>query len=829
LKPKLKIIIFDGSFKTTTFINRLVAGLLQHNQVFIVGFNNKIDSKIPGVHYIDLGSTENLFNLLLQSTTLAFKKFFKTGSSRSFIEVLKSIFSLNKHKLQQTNFNTVLALINPDVVHVQWPSLLPWCEDAMENGNYKFVLSQRGYQSNVRPLVSSENFHFLQKCYPKISGIHSVSKAISKAGDSIYNSENKIEKVVYSGFDFKELLFQEHYHKSLPLKLLSVGRPHWIKGYSDAIRACSFLKAKGIEFKYTIIGAKEDNEELLYLIKDLGLQNDVSLLSKIKQKEVYKVMQEASVLLFSSIKEGLPNVVVEAMALGLPVISTACGGVAELLDVNTGWLVPIRNPEALTKAIIEFSNTSEEEIQKIRWEARKKVENLFSVEQMVSGMEALYLEVCAANNFQERPVTPYQIKAPLLNTKLKIIIFDGSFNTTTFINRLVKGLSKKHQIYIFGFNTEVNQKLPNVNYISLGSSEQKLILIWRSFSIGIRYFFKTRDLYSFLILLKNTINFDEKALIQSNYDKAIGLIHPDIIHVQWVSLLSWCEICLNNKKTKVILSQLGYQTNVRPFVNDINFKYLQRIYPKIDSFHSITKEVSDQGDKIFNSVLKIDHIINLGFKMDDLKYNKSLFTNKDSLQILSVGRSHWIKGYDSAIEACSILKQNKIDFKYTIIGVAENEEIQYLIDDFNLKEHIFLIPKMHQEDVYKEMSKASLLLLPSVKEGLPNVVVEAMAVGLPVIATRCGGVEGLINHTKNGWLVPTYNPKAIAEAITMFISLPVDEIENSRLLARKTVEELFSEEETIKNMEKLYYETIEIKNAGQTHTFLKATNSQISP
>ncbi|MCF6308039.1 MAG: glycosyltransferase family 4 protein [Flavobacteriaceae bacterium] len=412
MKPNLKIIIFDGSFKTTTFINRLAKGLSKNHEVFIVGFNNTLENKISKIKYIDLGSSQNLINLLWQSKWLATKRLFKTGNFKTFFKTLKNIFTLNKKQLKQDNFNTVLKLIKPDIVHVQWQSLLSWCEDALLQQKYKFVISQRGYQSNVRPFVNQENFEYLQKWYPKFAGFHSVSKAIALEGDKIYSSNKKINKVVYSGFDFSKLIFNKEYQKQEPLQILSVGRPHWKKGYSDAFQACKILKEKQIDFNYTIIGITEQIEELLYLINDLGLQKSIILLPKISQQEVYQKMEDASIFLLPSLEEGIANVVIEAMALGIPVISTNCGGMEELIiDKNyqrllsgvevkeenkpnkTGWLVPTRNPEALVSAIIDFTKTPDSKIKEIRLAARQKVAKQHSEEMMVSGMETLYFEV----------------------------------------------------------------------------------------------------------------------------------------------------------------------------------------------------------------------------------------------------------------------------------------------------------------------------------------------------------------------------------------------------------------------------------------------------
>jgi len=390
---QLKIIIFDGSFKTTTFINRLVLGLLKKHKVYILGFNNKIIKKLPKAKYIDLGSSQNFFNLIWQTLRIALQVLLKNGSVVPFFKAIKNILTLKNKQLQQDNFNLLIQLIRPDIIHVQWPSLLVWCEHVLLDKNVKVVLSQRGYQSNVRPFVNRENFKYLQKWYPKIDGFHSVSKAISEEGNKIFNSPTKIDSFVYSGFDFNILPFLNSYHKKETLQLLSVGRPHWIKGYSDAIKACKILLESKINFTYTIVGCHEKNEELLYLINDFKLHKQIRLLPNLPQSEVYKLMQASCVLLFPSVLEGLPNVVVESMALGLPVVSTKCGGVEEVLNKETGWLVSPENPKAIAFAINEFIETPVSKIDKARLAARLKVEAQHSIEQMVLGMEKLYFTV----------------------------------------------------------------------------------------------------------------------------------------------------------------------------------------------------------------------------------------------------------------------------------------------------------------------------------------------------------------------------------------------------------------------------------------------------
>ncbi len=390
-KP-IKIILFDGSFKTTAFINRLVKGLAERHAVYILGFNEELNHKIKGVQYVALGSNQSKVRFL--KTTLGYA--LQSGSIHKIALTIKNLFQGSKKQLQEQNLRFVLNSIQPDIIHLQWPSVISWFEDILQEQKTPVVLSQRGFHNNVRPFVEPENFKYLNEWYPKIAGFHSVSKAIAKNGDKIWGGGNKLNKVIYTGLQLQDFSFLQEYKVSTPLQLLSVGRAHWIKGYDYALQTCCILKVRKVPFHYTIIGGAGD-EELQFLISDFGLQDCVSLMGRVPQKEVFRMMGEASLLLMPSVEEGVPNVVVEAMALGLPVLSTDCGGVPELIEGGVeGWVVPIRDPEAMAVAVMNFRELSLEKIEAVRLAARKKVELQHLEEDMVTAMESLYFETLSS-------------------------------------------------------------------------------------------------------------------------------------------------------------------------------------------------------------------------------------------------------------------------------------------------------------------------------------------------------------------------------------------------------------------------------------------------
>ena len=347
---------------------------------------------------------------------------------------------------------------------------------------------------------------------------------------------------------------------------------------------------------------------------------------------------------------------------------------------------------------------------------------------------------------------------------MKIIIFDGSFNTTTFINRLIKGLSINHEVFVFGFDENIQNKISGIKYIGLGTNNSRFFFLVRSFQLR---GFSIRKLVDLCVGLV----FRNKSMIrQQNIQFAIDSIQPDILHFQWVSVLSYFKDLQLPTHTKTILSQRGFHINVRPFVNIENKLFLEGVFKNIDGFHSVSKAIQEKSNEIYASPSKIDHVVYSGFDTDSFQ-TKTTWNISKQLQILSIGRDHWKKDYRTALLAMYLLKERKIPFHYTIVGVKNSEELLFLVNDLHLKDNITFLDSISQEQVYEKMLDSDLFLLPSVEEGIANVCIEAMLSKLPVLSTDCGGMSELIVDSETGFLVPTRNPKALADKISIFSKL----------------------------------------------------------
>jgi glycosyltransferase involved in cell wall biosynthesis len=162
-------------------------------------------------------------------------------------------------------------------------------------------------------------------------------------------------KRVYNGLDLANLRFESP--DSRPPLILAAGRLVEKKGFADLINACALLAADGQSFHCKIVGAGELEAALRAQIERKKLQEHVELLGPRPQRDVFELIRSAAVFAAPCVvgedanRDGLPTVILEAMALGTPCVSTNVTGIPEVLrDGATGLMVPQRDPHALAAA-----------------------------------------------------------------------------------------------------------------------------------------------------------------------------------------------------------------------------------------------------------------------------------------------------------------------------------------------------------------------------------------------------------------------------------------------------------------------------------------------
>lgn len=207
--------------------------------------------------------------------------------------------------------------------------------------------------------------------------------------------ESKV-KVMYSGIDLSKFPYHSRDDKTKGIRILAVGRLHKVKGFKYLIKAFKTVKLIHPSAELVIIGWGQERNRLKALIKKCGLKGSVQLKGFRKHDCVANELKKADIFCLPSITtkdgnhEGIPNAIKEAMATGLPVVSTYHAGIPELVtNEEEGFLVPEKSAAQLAQKIMLLIENPEIRIRMGR-KGHEKVKREFNSLKQVEKLELLY-------------------------------------------------------------------------------------------------------------------------------------------------------------------------------------------------------------------------------------------------------------------------------------------------------------------------------------------------------------------------------------------------------------------------------------------------------
>jgi glycosyltransferase involved in cell wall biosynthesis len=177
--------------------------------------------------------------------------------------------------------------------------------------------------------------------------------------------------------------------------VVTTGSLIWRKGYEYALQAIRLLVDRNVPVQFTIIGDGPERQRLLYTIYDLGLQKHVHLLGRLSPTQVLHHLQQADTFLLTSLSEGISNAVLEAMACGLPVVTSDCGGMREAVsDGVEGFVVPMRDPSATAAALLKLWQAEGKRVQ-MGVAARRRIVQDHRLDVQIGCFVQLFERVCS--------------------------------------------------------------------------------------------------------------------------------------------------------------------------------------------------------------------------------------------------------------------------------------------------------------------------------------------------------------------------------------------------------------------------------------------------
>lgn len=375
---------------TETFFVSQVAGLCGAGHQVFVFCHTKLPDKTLMKHY-GLDKYTNLHIINFNFHTITFEFFKNLFTSRNHASSLS--YRSFRSKLYRLLCISQLNKYACDVYHFGYTGIAIPYLDFFEKIDGKKVVSCRGTAENVLGITEKGRQEKLQSLFQKVDSIICVSNALA-------------QKVIQLGAD-KEKIFVNrpainiHFfatNRNIKqvqenINIVSVGRMVFQKGYMLGLLAIAELRTKFKNFTWTIAGDGPGMEELILSIDILKLNKHVFLVGRKNLNEIKNLYETADIFFLPSVSEGIANVVLEAMAMELPVISSDCGGMHEVITHNAdGILCKNYCFESFSESLLELSINAEKR-NRIGKMARKRIEEAFTVQRFNTGYENEYLKL----------------------------------------------------------------------------------------------------------------------------------------------------------------------------------------------------------------------------------------------------------------------------------------------------------------------------------------------------------------------------------------------------------------------------------------------------
>jgi colanic acid/amylovoran biosynthesis glycosyltransferase len=369
----MKVLMYSETFggATTTFVRNSVNAILESGHELLYLCSNLI----PGS---DIKHQNISFKVIPRELHFTQKLLFK---------ILKheySILFLRNARLSKI-YKKIIFEFQPDVIHCHFFNEALWLLENIDLKKQKVICQFHGYDASkllgigsyVAFIKKYNKYEQILFCFVSHSLKHNIEKAIH---GRVYHSE-----ILRCGIDtslfYKEVKGQiPKIIESQQVKFLQISSLTEKKGHVFTLKALSIFKINYpfLKFTYTICGDGPLLNEIKLLILDLNLNENVILVGKVTPAEAKRYLLESNVFLHHSItskdgdQEGIPNAIMEAMSMGIPVVSTIHSGIPELVtdDLN-GLLVSEKDISAYVASlykILDFNSYISESVMKIKYE-----------------------------------------------------------------------------------------------------------------------------------------------------------------------------------------------------------------------------------------------------------------------------------------------------------------------------------------------------------------------------------------------------------------------------------------------------------------------------
>lgn len=623
----------------------------------------------------------------------------------------------------------------------------------------------------------------------------------------------------------------------MPPLILSVGRLRPKKGFATLIEACALLRDQGRAFRCTIVGYGPDEEELRRQIERHGLGDHIALPGKMGHDQLIQLYRDASQFVLPARidedgdRDGLPNVLLEAMAMALPVVSTAISGIPEaVIDGENGFLISPDDPVALAEKIGRLLDHPDEAAAFGR-RGRKLVEAKF---EPAANLRPLTDLLADAGIVPAQRLDPgdaeiaYVLKGfprfsePFIANEIHLLERQG-FRLRLY--SIKQGDHDRPQPVIARINAPLTT-LPTVSSVSqtplitwlrdnlrkFTSSHRELIGkrpgVWlatlaSAIAMGFRY-------------RKGRIGGFRKVFIKEFLQAGIIandiLKRPEVVHLHGhfchgATTVTWFASRLTGLPFSFTAHAKDiYQGKLNP--SDLLPRKLEASRFAVTCTEANKQHLDNLVDAA-NQARPV-HRIYHGLDLERFAPSPRGPWGEEPV-ILGVGRLTRKKGFPTLIEALAQLHASGQRFRLRLIGEDgdDADEIQRRIGTSGFERRIEMAGAVPQDQLRAAYQDADLFVLPcrvvedGDRDGIPNVLAEAMAMELPVVSTTVSGIPEIVRDGDNGLLVAPDDAIGLAGAIGRLLDDPLL-ARRLGVAARRTITRVFDSTVTTEDLGALF-------------------------
>lgn len=300
-------------------------------------------------------------------------------------------------------------------------------------------------------------------------------------------------------------------------------------------------------------------------------------------------------------------------------------------------------------------------------------------------------------------------------------------------------------------------------------------------------------------LPRTKIRFAGAFIFWADIVRVIQKIGPDIVHAQSLGIGVPALLSKNLLKIPYVVWGQGSDVYLPDWFTKLTSK---TIIKNANSVIALTEDMKQKMREICDRDISV---VPNGIDLKRFEISSGEKKEGSAKTIIFVGRLHPVKGVQYLIEAMAIVHQQMPDVKLVIVGDGvQRSMLEELTERLNLNDCIQFAGKVPQESVPRLMHQADVFALSSLSESFGIVNLEAMAAGLPIVATKVGGIPDIVEEGVNGYLVNAKSSEEIADRL--LILLQNDEMREEIAAKNREKAKLYTWDKIADIVEKIYSE-----------------------